>query len=108
VAPGGRLLLHLQICNYNFSAMALDEGLGALRASRPAKSSARKKQQVIIVGNFLLQGMETTICEPDLLWREVCFSPRACIGTLLIEFQGLSVPLTVAYHCSLLWAPIIL
>lgn len=61
--------------------MASNEGPGTLEASNPAKpescSSTRRKQQVIIVGDFLLQGMETTICEADLLCREVCFSPRA-------------------------------
>lgn len=64
------------------------EGARRVSAYWTPGSSTRRKQQVITMGSFLLQGVETTICEPDLLCREVCFSLGAWIGTLWIDCQG--------------------
>ena len=40
-------------------------------------SSAKKIQQVTVISDSLLNGMEGPICRPDPLYREVCCLPGA-------------------------------
>ncbi|XP_065541888.1 uncharacterized protein LOC136017503 [Lathamus discolor] len=44
-----------------------------------ATGAARKKQQVVVVGDSTLQGTEALICRPDPASREVCCLPGAWI-----------------------------
>lgn len=62
----------LQLWN-RFRGSVAEEGLGASEPAEPEPHwSTRRKRQVIVLSNSLLQGTEAPICHPDLLSREAC------------------------------------
>lgn len=64
-----------------------------------------EKQWVIGIEDFLVQGMETPICRPDLMTSKVCCFPRDWIQ----DITGISKAWPIIRHCySFMWALVIL
>lgn len=66
----------------------------AARSTPHIKTSTTKKRQwETVEGDSLLRGPETRICEPDMLFREVCCLMGACIRMSPRDYQALYGPL---------------
>lgn len=65
----------LQLWN-RFRVSLAEQGLGASDPAEPEpRWSTRRKLQVIVLSDSLLQGTEAPVCRPDLLSQEVCCLP---------------------------------